>query len=79
MNFSSSVSHQINLPESLYEILVQRAQGQGHSVDQEVVQILTTSLGLVIEPELADELACWEAASDEDWLNFECSLEAEAE
>jgi hypothetical protein len=70
-----TISAQVPIPIPLYDAIAQRAKVLGHSIDQEIIILLTTSLQL---DELNDEIAAWEAASDEDWLNLENRLISEA-
>jgi hypothetical protein len=69
-----TISAQVPIPTSLYDAIAQRAKVLGHSIDQEIITLLTTSLQL---DELDDEVAAWEAASDEDWLSLESGLISE--
>ena len=77
MNTSETVDAQIALPSLLYQMLEQRAQLHGHSINHEIVTLLSSLL-----PQLSDDLKqeCseWEAASDDDWLSMETALAAEA-
>jgi hypothetical protein len=66
-----TISAQVPIPIPLYDAIAQRAKVLGHSFDQEIITLLTTSLQL---DELDDEVAAWEAASDEDWLSLESRL-----
>jgi hypothetical protein len=75
MNSSETISTQIPIPVSLYNEIAQRAQTQGHSLTHEIVSLLTDALQM---NELCAEIAAWEAASDQDWLNLEGSLMREA-
>jgi uncharacterized small protein (DUF1192 family) len=68
------ISTQIPIPASMYDAIVDRAQTQGHSVTNEILDLLSTSLDMGT---LNQEIARWEAASDEDWLNLETSLTSE--
>ena len=77
MNTSETVDAQIALPSLLYQMLEQRAQLHGHSINHEIVALLSSLL-----PQLSDDLkqefSEWEAASDDDWLSMETALAAEA-
>ncbi len=70
-----TISTQIPIPASLYDAIAQRAQTLGHSITHEILDLLTASLQMA---ELSREIAAWEAASDEDWLNLETRLTHEA-
>ncbi|MBE9003524.1 Arc family DNA-binding protein [Fortiea sp. LEGE XX443] len=73
MNGSSEIDAQVTLPMELYQAIAQRAQAHGHSVNREIVALLTPLL-MQIPNELKLEFAAWEAASDEDWLSTEGML-----
>ena len=74
MNAADSCNTQVSLPTDLYQAIKQRAKIHGHSVNSEIVALLAASLSTEIGGDLATELAAWEAASDEDWLNIEAKL-----
>lgn len=73
MNAAETVSTQITLPITLYQVIEQRAQSHGQSISNEIATLLTSWLEQD-SVELAKEFADWEAASDEDWLNMETVL-----
>lgn len=70
MDAAKTIDTQVTLPMELYQALFQRAQAHGQSVSGEIVALLTPLL-IPVSPELAQEFADWEAASDEDWLSME--------
>lgn len=72
MNTAETMSTQITLPIELYQAIAQRAQIHGRSVNSEIVAMLISLLE--DSAEMAQEVADWEAASDEDWLNMEAVL-----
>jgi plasmid stability protein len=69
---SETIATQVKLPKSLYHWLEQQAQFKGHSVEDEIAEVLMAAVG---DDELSAEFAQWEAASDEDALEFEAMLE----
>ncbi len=73
MDGSRNIDAQVTLPMELYQAIAQRAEAHGHSVSREIVTLLTPLLMLPTN-ELEEELAAWEAASDEDWLSMEDRL-----
>lgn len=74
MENSGTIDTEVKLPAQLYRAIQQRAQERGCSVSRAIVAILTDSLEM---ERLAQEVAAWEAASDEDWLTIETMLAAE--
>ncbi len=68
---SDTISTQIPIPATLYHAIAQRAQSQGNSITHEILQLLSGSLEI---DALKDEIILWEAASDEDYRNFETTL-----
>ena len=76
MDTIQTINTQVKLPINLYQAISQQAKVHGQSVNSEIVSLLS-SLVIEISPELAQEFADWEAASDEDWLNFEDKLVSE--
>jgi hypothetical protein len=68
---SETISTQISIPTTLYYAIADRAQVQGNSITQEILFLLSGSLEM---DSLTHEIDRWEAASDEDWLNFEATL-----
>lgn len=76
MDAAKTVDTQVTLPVELYQVLVQQARVHGQSVSGEIVTLLTPLL-MEVSPELTQEFAAWEAASDEDWLNLEAALASE--
>lgn len=77
MNTSETVDAQIALPSLLYQVLEQRAQLHGHSINHEII-VLLSSLLPQLSDDLKQEFSEWEAASDDDWLSMETALAAEA-
>ena len=77
MDRAETVDAQIKLPAVLYKIIEQRAQIRGHSISSEMVELLSFLLSQPTD-ELEQEVAEWEAASDEDWQAMEAVLAAEA-
>ncbi len=73
MDGSRDINAQVTLPMELYQVIAQRAETHGHSVSREIVALLTPLL-MQIPHELEEELAAWEAASDEDWMSMEAML-----
>jgi hypothetical protein len=71
MALSETISTQIPIPSALYQAIAQRAEAQGNSITYEILQLLSGSLEM---DTLVDEIALWEAASDEDYLSFEATL-----
>ncbi len=71
MALSETISTQVPIPLALYQAIAQRAQSQGVSITHEILQVLSGSVEM---DHLTDEMARWEAASDEDYLNFETTL-----
>ncbi|BAS57669.1 MULTISPECIES: Arc family DNA-binding protein [Leptolyngbya] len=71
MNASDTISTEVTLPINLYQAIAHRAQGQGKSVNSEIVSLLAS---LIDDSSLAQEFADWEAASDEDWINLDATL-----
>jgi hypothetical protein len=71
MALSETISTQIPIPLALYQAIAQRAQSQGVSITDDILQVLSGSVEM---DDLTDELAQWEAASDEDYLSFETTL-----
>jgi hypothetical protein len=69
---SETIATQVKLSKSLYHWLEQQAQFKGHSVEDEIAEVLLAAVG---DDELSAEFAQWEAASDEDALEFEAMLE----
>jgi hypothetical protein len=76
MDTSKIVETRIVLPAELYQEIEQRAKARGCSVSGEIVRLLTYSLSQMMDG-FEREVALWEAASDEDWLNMEERLAAE--
>ena len=76
MDAARTIDTQVTLPMELYQAIVQRAQTHGHSVSGEIVALLTPLL-MQMPPELVQEFAAWEAASEEDWLSMEATLASE--
>jgi plasmid stability protein len=72
MNSSETIATQIKLSKNLYQWLEQQAQFKGHSVEDEIAEVLMAAV--VGDDELSAEFAQWEAASDEDTLEFEAIL-----
>ena len=73
MNSLDTIATQVILPQELYARLALSAQSRGHSIDREITILLSRSIETEAE-QLAIELSDWEAASDEDYLNFEAQL-----
>jgi hypothetical protein len=73
MDAAKTIDAQVTLPMELYQAIAQRAQTHGHSISGEIVALLTPLL-MQVPPELIQEFAAWEAASDEDWLTVEATL-----
>ena len=73
MNSLDTIATQVILPQELYARLALSAQSSGHSIDREITILLSRSIETETE-KLAIELSAWEAASDEDYLNFEAQL-----
>jgi hypothetical protein len=71
MALSETISTQIPIPLALYQAIAQRAQSQGVSITHEILQVLSGSVEM---DGLTDEIERWEAASDEDYRNFETTL-----
>jgi hypothetical protein len=71
MALSETISTQIPIPSALYQAIAQRAKAQGNSITHEILHLLSGSLEM---DTLTDEIALWEAASDEDYLSFEATL-----
>ena len=76
MDVSKTVETRIDLPNKLYQEIEQRAKARGCSVNSEIVTLLIYSLNQRMDS-FEHELALWEAASDEDWLDIEARLAAE--
>ena len=76
MDISKTVETRIHVPPELYQEIEQRAKMHGCSVNGEMVTLLAYSLSQMMDG-LEREVALWEAASDEDWLNMEARLAAE--
>ena len=76
MHTSETVNAQITLPSALYKAIEQQAKKQGHSLNSEIVALLSSLLPQLPEG-LSQEFKEWEAASDEDWAAFENTLAAE--
>ena len=76
MNSLDTIATQVILPQELYARLALSAQSRGHSVEREITILLSRSIETETE-QLAIELSAWEAASDEDYLNFEAQLAEE--
>jgi plasmid stability protein len=74
MNAAESCNIQVSLPSELYRAIEQRAKVHGRSINSEIVALLTASLNTDTSGDLVDEIAAWETASDEDWLNMEARL-----
>jgi len=72
MNASETIGTQLTLPIELHQVISQRAQAHGQSINSEIVALL--SLLVQDSAELAKELTAWEAASDEDWLSMETAM-----
>jgi len=66
MDRAETVDAQLTLPAVLYKIIEQRAQVSGHSINSEIVVLLSFLLSQS-DNQLEQEFAEWEAASDEDW------------
>ena len=66
MDRAETVDAQLTLPAVLYNIIEQRAQVSGHSINSEIVVLLSFLLSQS-DNQLEQEFAEWEAASDEDW------------
>ena len=75
MDTSETVDVPVALPGWLYQALEQRAQLYGHSVNHEIVTLLSSSMPQLVR-ELRQEFSEWEAASDEDWLSIKTALTA---
>jgi hypothetical protein len=73
MDAARTIDTQVTLPMELYQAIAQRAQIHGHSVSGEIVALLIPLL-MQVPPELIQEFAAWESASDEDWLTVEATL-----
>ena len=73
MNSLDTIATQVILPQELHARLVLSAQSRGHSIEREITILLSRSIEIEAE-QLAIELSAWEAASDEDYLNFEAQL-----
>ena len=78
MDTNQSRSTQVVLPSELYQEIEHRAKVHGCSVSSEIVMLLAQSLDTKIEPDLADDFAAWETASDQDWLKMEALLTHQA-
>lgn len=76
MDVSKTVETRINLPTELYQEIEQQAKAHGCSVNGEIVALLAYSLSQMMDG-FEREVALWEAASDEDWLNMEARLAPE--
>jgi plasmid stability protein len=74
MNPSETIATQVKLSKNLYHWLERQAQFKGHSVEAEIAEVLMAAVG---DNNLSAEFAQWEAASDEDALEFEALLAAE--
>jgi plasmid stability protein len=70
MNPSETIATQVNLSRNLYQWLERQAQFKGHSVEDEIAEVLMAAV--VGDDGLSAEMAQWEAASDEDELEFNC-------
>jgi hypothetical protein len=68
---SDTISTQVPIPATLYQAIAQRAAAQRNSITHEILRLLSGSLEM---DGLMDEIALWEAASDEDYLSFETTL-----
>ena len=77
MDITKTVDARVTLPAALYEVIEQRAQVSGHSINKEIVGLLSILLSQPTD-ELEQEFADWEAASDEDWQRIETMLVTEA-
>ena len=75
MNPSETIATQVKLSKNLYHWLERQAQFKGHSVEAEIAEVLMAAVG--DDDNLSAEFAQWEAASDEDALEFEALLAAE--
>ena len=73
MNSLDTIATQVILPQELHARLVLSAQSRGHLIEHEITILLSRSIETETE-QLAIELSDWEAASDEDYLNFEAQL-----
>jgi Arc-like DNA binding domain len=78
MEAFETIAAQVALPRKLYEALEQQAKAHGCSMDNEIAARLPASLALGLQ-DLEHEIAQWEAASDEDYLNLEALLSNEAQ
>lgn len=77
MDIKETVDARVKLPAALYEVIEQRAQVRGNSINQEIVALLSCLLSSSAD-ELEQEFNEWEAASDEDWETMETILATEA-
>lgn len=77
MDIKETVDAKVKLPAALYEVIGQRAQVHGNSINQEIVALLSYLLSSSTD-ELEQEFSEWEAASDEDWQAMETMLATEA-
>ncbi|MBA3924276.1 MAG: hypothetical protein H0X31_22275 [Nostocaceae cyanobacterium] len=73
MDFTKTIDTQLTLPIELYLALSQNALPHGHSVNSEIVALLTPVL-MQTSSELLQEFTDWETASDEDWISMEATL-----
>ena len=73
MNSLDTIVTQVILSQELYTKLAPSAKFRGHSIDREITMLLAQSIETETE-QLAIEISVWEAASDEDYLNFEAQL-----
>lgn len=70
------INTQVALPTNLYQSLQKRAEQKGHSLNDEIVTLLMTSLSREIQ-QLEQEFDLWETASDENWISLESRLTKE--
>lgn len=70
---TNNINAQVTLPTTLYQTIQKRAEQQGHSLNDEIVTLLMTSLTTEIET-LEQDFILWETASDEDWNKMETIL-----
>jgi len=75
MDAAETVEAQVTLPGELYRAIAQQARSHGHSIGEEIAALLPPLL-MPLPDDLEQELAAWEAASDEDWLALETALAA---